>query len=177
MSKSTGSLAQTVAALTSRARALGLTDTAWADRAGVWKETLSRLRSRETCDFETLRSLAHAVGARLGVLEMPAPDSTPDGHFPARVDREYEDRLLELCASGELDAARWASAGPRFFMAGLAVMLASARPHDRRGLLALAERLHPGAGEVAVFNRWLTRSPLRPTRFLSLLGARLAHAA
>ncbi len=108
---------------------------------------------------------------------MPAPDSTPDGHFPARVDREYEDRLLELCASGELDAARWASAGPRFFMAGLAVMLASARPHDRRGLLALAERLHPGAGEVAVFDRWLTRSPLRPTRFLSLLGARPAHAA
>src|SRR5882762_3370058 len=96
MSKSTGSLAQTVAALTCRARALGLTDTAWADRAGVWKETLSRLRSRETCDFETLRSLAHAVGARLGVLEMPAPDSTPDGHFPPRVDREYEDRLLEL---------------------------------------------------------------------------------
>jgi len=177
MSKSTGALAQTVAALTCRARALGLTDTAWANRAGLWKETLSRLRSRETCDFETLRSLAHAVGARLGVLEMPAPDSTPDGHFPARVDREYEDRLLELCASGELDAARWASAGPRFFMAGLAVMLASARPHDRRGLLALAERLHPGAGEVAVFDRWLTRSPLRPTRFLSLLGARPAHAA
>src|SRR6266404_2891753 len=86
MSKSTGALAQTVAALTGRARALGLTDTAWANRAGVWKETLSRLRSRETCDFETLRSLAHAVGARLGVLEMPAPDSTPDGHFPARVD-------------------------------------------------------------------------------------------
>jgi len=41
--------------------ALGLTDTAWANRAGVWKETLSRLRRREACDFETLRSLAHAV--------------------------------------------------------------------------------------------------------------------
>jgi hypothetical protein len=177
MSKSTAPLAQTVAALTRRARALGLTDSEWAKRAGLWKETLSRLRSREACDFETLRSLAHAVGARLGVLEMPAPDTTPDGHFPARVDRDYEDRLLELHASGDLDAARWASAGPRFFMAGLAVMLASARGSDRRGLLALAERLHPGASEVAVFERWLQRSPVRPTRFLSLLDPRPAHAA
>jgi hypothetical protein len=177
MSKSTEPLAQTVAALTRRARALGLTDTEWANRAGLWKETLSRLRSREACDFETLRSLAHAVGARLGVLEMPAPDSTPDGHFPARVAREYEDRLLELYASGDLDPARWASAGPRFFMAGLAVMLASVRGSDRRGLLALAEGLHPGASEVAVFERWLERSPVRPTRFLSLLDPRLAHAA
>src|SRR5256885_14807661 len=101
MSKSTGSLAQTVAALTRRARALGLTDTEWANCAGLWKETLSRLRSREACDFETLISLADAVGARLGVLDMPAPDSTPDGHFPARLDREYEDRLLGLCASGD----------------------------------------------------------------------------
>jgi len=177
MSKSTEPLGETVAALTRRARALGLTDTAWANRAGVWKETLSRLRRREACDFETLRSLAHAVGARLGVLEMQAPDATPDGHFPARVDREYEQRLLELCASGHLDPALWASAGPRFFMAGLAVMLASAGAGDRRDLLALAERLHPGAGEVAVFERWLARSPVRPTRFLSLLDARLAHAA
>jgi len=43
--------------------------------------------------------------------------------------------------------------------------------------LALAERLHPGASEVAVFERWLERSPVRPTRFLSLLDPRLAHAA
>ena len=177
MSKSISPLGQAVAALTRRARALGLTDSEWANRAGLWQETLSRLRRREACDFETLRSLAHAVGARLGVLEMPPPEATPDGHFPARVDRDYEERLLQLCASGELDAARWASAGPRFFMAGLAVMLASARDRDRRGLLALAERLHPGAAEVAVFERWLARSPVRPTRFLSLLDARPAHAA
>ncbi|MGH8132198.1 MAG: hypothetical protein ACRETP_03045 [Steroidobacteraceae bacterium] len=170
-------MARTVAALTRRARALGLTDTEWAGRAGIRKETLSRLRHREACDFATLRSLAHAVGARLEVLEMQAPDSTADGHFPARVDREYEDRLIELCASGDLDPARWASAGPHFFMAGLAVMLASARSCDRRGLLAVAERLHPGASEVAVFNRWLARSPSRPTRLLSLVDARLAHAA
>jgi hypothetical protein len=177
MLKPTEALGHTLAALTRQARALGLTDTGWAKRAGVRKETLSRLRRRESCDFETLRSLAQAVGARLGVLEVQAPDSTPDGHFPASVSRDYEDRLVELSVSGDLDPGRWAGMGPRFFMAGLAVMLASSRDRDRRGLLALAERLHPGASEVAVFNRWLERSSLRPTRFLSLVDAGCEYAA
>lgn len=178
MSKSTEPLGQALACLTRRARSRGLTDSAWAACAGIPKETLSRLRGRESCDFGTLCALANALGARVGVLEGPACDATADGHFPLRVDREYEERLLELCASGDLDAARWASAGPRFFMAGLAVMLAgSGGQLDRRGLLALAERLHPGASEVAVFQRWLTHTPVRPDRFLPLLDARLAHAA
>jgi hypothetical protein len=59
----------------------------------------------------------------------------------------------------------------------MAVMLASARGRDRAGLLALAEQLHPGAGEPAVFNRWLSRSPARPSRFLPMVDARAAHAA
>ncbi|HEY8053864.1 MAG TPA: hypothetical protein VIE42_13800 [Steroidobacteraceae bacterium] len=154
-----------------------MTDTAWAHRAGVRKETLSRLRSRESCDFETLRSLAEAVGARVGVLEVRAPDSTPDGHFPASVDRGYEERLVALAVSGDLDPGRWAGMGPRFFMAGVAVMLASARTSDRRSLLALAEHLHPGASEVGVFSQWLARSPVRPTRFLSLVDSGVGHAA
>src|SRR3981081_3757990 len=94
MPKSTESLAQTLTALTRQARALGLTDTEWADRAGVRKETLSRLRRRQSCDFETLRSLAQAVGARLGVLEVQRPDSTVDGHFPTDADRAHEERPL-----------------------------------------------------------------------------------
>jgi len=178
MSTSTDPLAKTVAALTKQARALGLSDTEWATRAGVRKETLSRLRRRRSCDFETLRLLAEAVGARLGVLEVHAPDSTPDGHFPAGLDRDYEERLVDLSLSGDVDPGRWAGMGPRFFMAGLAVMLASAVDHDRRRLLDLAEHLHPGASEVTVFNRWLERSPLRPTRFLPLVdAARQIHAA
>jgi len=56
-------------------------------------------------------------------------------------------------------------------------MLASARRSDRRELLALAERLHAGASDAAVFDRWLERSPLRPARFLPLLDAPRAHAA
>jgi len=171
------SLNQTLTDLTRQARALGLNDTAWADRAGVRKETLSRLRRRRSCDFDTLRSLAEAVGARLGVLEVQRPDSTPDGHFPLYLDRDYEERLIELAVSGDLEPDRWAGMGPRFFMAGMAVMLASTRNGDRRGLLALAERLHPGASEAAVFNLWLERSSLRPTRFLSSVDARTAHAA
>ena len=61
-------------------------------------------------------------------------------------------------------------------MAGLAVMLASTAGRDRRGLLGLAEQLLPGASETVVFSRWLERSPLRPTRFLSLLSAHVQHA-
>ena len=169
-------LPEILSALTRQARALGLTDTAWADRAQLRKETLSRLRRRQTCDFESLRALAQAVGARLVVLDMQSPGTTPDGHFPAEVGRDYEDRLVELCASGNLDPDRWARMGPRFFMAGVAVMLASTDGRDRRRLLALAEQLQPGASEPAVFNRWLERSALRPTRFLSLLDARVPHA-
>jgi hypothetical protein len=177
MSKSTEALGLALSDLTHRARLLGLNDTQWAARAGIRKETLSRLRRREGCDFETLQSLARAVGARLGVLEKSAPDSTADGHFPVRLGRAYEDRLVELCATSDLNPERWTAAGPRFFMAGLAVMLASVRRGDRRELLALAERLHPGASDVAVFDRWLQRSPVRPARFLPLLDARRAHAA
>ena len=177
MSKSTRSLARTLDLLRGQARARGLSDGAWARLAGIRKETLSRLRERDNCDFETLCLLADAVGARLDVLEVVPDETTPDDHFPLRLDREYEERLVELCASGDRDPTRWRSAGPRFFMAGLAVMLAGSGPGDRPALLVLAEQLHPGATEVAVFSRWLERSPVRPSRFLPLVDARAARAA
>lgn len=176
MKKSTTGLASILATLTRQARARGLSDSGWAERAGVRKETLSRLRRRQSCDFETLRRLAEVVGARLGVHETGLPDTAADGHLPAHIDREYEDRLVELCASNDLDPARWTTAGPRFFMAGLAVMLASAVDARRRDLLELAEQVYPGASEVAVFTRWLERSPLRPSRFLPLVDERRRHA-
>jgi hypothetical protein len=98
-----------------------------------------------------------------------SPDLTSDGSFPVSIDREYEERLVQLAVSGDLDPTHWAATGPPFFMAGLAVMLASGRNCDRRGLLALAEHLYLGASGVAVFTRWLDHSPLRPTRFFSLV--------
>jgi hypothetical protein len=177
MLESTAQLSTILDSLSKRARAAGFSDTEWANRAGVRKETLSRLRRRQTCDFQTLHALAHAVDARLGVVEAPPPDRTTDGHFPAKLDREYEERLIDLCQSGDFGSDRWLAMGPRFFMAGLAVMLASAGNRHRRVLLELAERLHPGSSDVDVFNRWLERSPLKPSRFLPLVDSRRARAA
>lgn len=175
MSRSTDALSALLQDLTARARHLGLTDTAWADRAGVRKETLSRLRGRATCDLATVNALAEVVGARLTVAE-PLVAAT-GRHFPESMNREYEGRLLDLCASRTLDPNRWEQLGPRFFMAGLAVMLASTRDFDRRSLLALAEELHPGASEPGVFARWLKASPLRPSRFLPMLSVLVKRAA
>lgn len=101
---------------------------------------------------------------------------TDDGHLPATLDRDAEARLLALAASGNLADEAWVAAGPPFFMAGLAVMLAGEPGLDRRALLALAERLHPGMTEPAVFTLWLDRSPLRPSRFLPLLEMERRHA-
>jgi hypothetical protein len=177
MPKSTGTLEAILAALTERARERALTDTAWADLAGVRKETLSRLRGRATCDLATLDSLADCVGAQLSVSEQPTVPVVADRHFPAAINRGYERQLLNLCASRSTDAARWEQLGPRFFMAGLAVMLAGTADFERRSMLDLAEELHPGASEPAVFARWLKSSPLRPSRFLPMLSVQVKRAA
>jgi hypothetical protein len=112
-----------------------------------------------------------------GLVDDNTPERSPDGHCPSQVNREYAERLLEFCASRTLDPQRWSELGPRFFMTGVAVMLASAAEFDRRGLLAVAEQLHPGASEPLVFEQWLKRSPLRPSRFLPMLAMEMKHAA
>jgi len=177
MQTSTHGLGDLVTQLTGIARVRGLNDSQLAAAAGLPKETLSRLRRRESCDLATLNALAKAVGARLAVLEGVPPGATPDGHFPGRLDREYEAGLLTLAASANLDPDVWRAMGPAFFTAGIAVMLASVQGMDRRGLLALAETLHPGSSHPEVFRAWLARSPLRPSRFLPMLRAELRRAA
>jgi hypothetical protein len=177
MNRSTSVLQSTLFTLTRQARALGLTDTEWAARATVRKETLSRLRQRKSCDFATLQALAEVVGTRVGVLDAKAPGSTADGHFPAKVNRALEEKFLDLCASRDLDRERWENLGPAFFMAGLAMMVASVKGFDRSGLCALAEQLHPGGSQPDVFSLWLARSPVRPSRFLPLLDSRVQRAA
>jgi hypothetical protein len=161
-----------LAALRQEARRRGLSDAAWSRAAGLRKETLSRLRGRRTCDFATLEALARAVGATVTVSAAAPVGLAPDGHFPAGVDRDVEARLLELCASGTVDPESWRRAGPAFFVAGLAVMLAGARGFDRSRYLALAERLHPGSSTPEAFAAWLARSPVRPARFLPMLRER-----
>jgi hypothetical protein len=177
VNKSTRTIDEVIAALTGEARRRGLNDAKWAEAAGVRKETLSRLRSRTSCDYSTLEALAAAVGLTLGVASPESPALSADQHFPQRIDRQYEERLLALCESGDLEPRAWSALGPGFFMAGLAVMLASVSGLDRRRLLALAEALHPGSSLPEVFALWLASSPLRPSRFLPLLAARARRAA
>ena len=106
----------------------------------------------------------------MSVTEGSTPGSTEDGLFPVHFDRDYEERLLDLCASGEVDPGRWRRYEPAFSMAGLAVVLASVpAKFDRRSLLGVAEALHAGSSQVEVFARWLERSPVRPSRFLPML--------
>lgn len=177
MKKSSNSLAFLLRELTAAARARGLNDAAWASLAKLRKETLSRLRRRTSCDFQTLQTLAYAVGFSLEVRPERGVELTPDGHFPAKVDRDYEERLLALCALRSMNASEWAAVGPPFFMAGLAMMVASLDETDRRALIALAEQLHPGMSEPSVFAQWLARSPVRPSRFFPMLSMELKHAA
>ena len=167
-------LQATLQELSHRAKALRLTDAAWAALAGIPKETLSRLRRRSSCDFDSLDALANAIGMRICAVDAFHADGAL---FPPKVDRRYEESLIDLCASGDLDLTRWRSFGPPFFMAGLATMLASTNGVNRRGLLELAERLHAGISEPFLLNRWLESTPIRPSRFLPMVDARLTHAA
>ncbi|MBX9965299.1 MAG: hypothetical protein K2Y35_19730 [Burkholderiales bacterium] len=170
------SLDDLLTSLTEAAHRRGLNDAQWAAGAGLPKETLSRLRRRTDCSLSTLQALASAAGAHLKVALFDIPDITSDGHMPTRVDRAYESELLRVCASGSLDPGQWRAVGPQYFMAGLATMLASAREFDRRGLLELAETLHPGMTNPEVFAAWLDRSPVRPSRFLPMVRAAISKA-
>jgi len=92
--------------------------------------------------------------------------------MPKSFNRDYEDGLLDLCASGNTDPDAWRSHGSGFFMGGLAVVLASARDFERERYLRLAETLHPGVSSPEVFAMWLKQSPLRPARFLPMARRR-----
>jgi hypothetical protein len=177
MSRSTASLSAILDSLTVAAREKGMNDSAWASAAGLSKETLSRLRRRKSCDLSTLLVLADAADASISIGPAARPSFTADGHFPSELSRAYEAQLISLCASKVLDLSVWRAAGPAFFMGGLAVMIASQPDVDRRGLLNLAEALHPGITQVSVFAQWLKRSPVRPSRFFPMLAMQNRHAA
>jgi len=92
--------------------------------------------------------------------------------MPTSLGRKEEEALLELCASVSTDVSRWMSPRPRYFMAGLAVLMAGTRGADRAALLLLAEALFPGATSKEEFGRWLEASPVKPSRFLPMLAER-----
>lgn len=176
MLKSTQPLAHLLEALTRAARRAGWSDAEWARRSGLPKETLCRLRSRATCDLSTLDALSRAVGKRLTIDE-PEALTSGDGLWPAVVGRHLESKLLDVLSTRSRRAEDWRPLGPPFFLAGLAVTLASIPGFDRRRYLDLAEALHPGATEPRVFAKWLAETPLPPARFLPMLQAQLNRAA
>jgi hypothetical protein len=151
------------------AKGMYSTDSSWAKASGLPKETLSRLRRNPSCDLQTLAALAQTAGYTL--VAVPA---TVEGgeRLPNAFGREYEDDLLALCTSGNVDPDVWRAHGPSFFMGGLAVLLASARGFERERYLRLAEALHPGISTPEVFALWLKRSPLRAARFLPMARRR-----
>lgn len=165
------SLASFLAQLAPAARRAHLTDREWAGKAKLRPETLARLKNRSDCGLGTLEALAGAVGWRISL------DQMPERTMPASMDRDAEAAWLDLCASGSLDLRRWLDAGPRYFAAGLALLLSNARGVDREGLTALADALYPGITEPAEMNQWLTRSPLKPSRIFPMIEQRMAQLA
>jgi hypothetical protein len=176
MPKSISGLSALMSALSALARQAGWSDAEWARRSGLPKETLCRLRSRSTCDFATLDALARAVEATLEVSARTGRTSA-DGRWPAVVDRSLEAQLAGVLGARSTRISDWRPLGPPFFLAGLAVVLASLPELDRKKYLHLAEALHPGATEPRVFARWLAETPLPPSRFLPMLEAELRRAA
>lgn len=177
MPKSTNPVQTLLRALSGMARDAGWSDAEWARRSGLPKETLCRLRSRSNCDVATLAALSNALGMQLTAGHPSVGRSHASGLWPTVVDRRFEARLIDLLRSGSTSEAEWRELGPRFFLAGLAVMLASVSGFDRRRYLALAESLHPGASELRVFAKWLADTPVPPARLLPMVQSQLNHAA
>jgi prevent-host-death family protein len=119
------------------------------------------------------RIVAHLVPAQQpGVpLRANAPSSRRG------LSRRNEERLVHLCASGDLRPSRWLKAGDRKLLAGVATMLASQPEFDRVRLLSLAERLSPGMSRPEEFGRWLRTAPVKAARLLPMVRAEMARAA
>jgi antitoxin (DNA-binding transcriptional repressor) of toxin-antitoxin stability system len=96
---------------------------------------------------------------------------------PTTLHREEEDRLVRLCASGDLRPSRWMRAGDRRMLAGVATMLASQPEFDRLRLLSLAERLHPGMSTPEEFARWLESAPVKAARLLPMVRKEMSRVA
>ena len=158
-----------VSQMSGAARAKFSTDASWAEASGLPKETLSRLKSNSSCDLRTLGALAKAAGYTL--VAVPAA-MQGDEHAAGKFGRDYEEKLLDLAASGNVDPHVWRAYGPGFFMGGLAVALASSKGFERERYLRLAETLHAGVSTPDVFGMWLKKSQVRPSRFLPMAKRR-----
>jgi len=112
---------------------------------------------------------------------VPAPKGRrPRARLAGRVgglSRAEEERLVSLCASGDLRPSRWMRAGDHRLLAGVAVMLASQPEFDRVRLLALAERLSSGMSTGDEFAKWLEQSPVKAARLLPMIRREMRRPA
>lgn len=142
--------------------------------------TASHLKNRlgELLDAASWKPLAISRHGRVVAYLVPAAaeDRRPIAarRPPPTWGRAQEERVLELCARRDFRPSRWARAGDREFLAGVAALLASLPEFDRGRMLALAEVLGPGMSRADVFQRWLDASPLDPARFVPMLRSRIA---
>lgn len=98
-----------------------------------------------------------------GIKPVGRPSKAEEVPFRIR-----EEAMLTLCAAPpNLNA--WRRAGTPRFMAGMALMLASAPGFDRARYLVLAEQLDPSMLTVEAFEAWLKDNPYKPSRFLPML--------
>jgi hypothetical protein len=111
MPESTTALQPLLAEMTAHARGKGWSDSEWARRSGLPKETLCRLRSRATCDLATLAALAEAAGVRLEVAGADG-GATEDGLWPRMVGRSLESRLVDALAASTTRPEDWGSRHP-----------------------------------------------------------------
>ena len=145
-------------------------------------ETVSATDLKNRLGEVLARARLHPVaierhGKVVAVLTPVSAESTPARSRATKrspqLPRALEERLVDLCASGDLRPSRWLRAGDPRLLAGVAVMLASQPEFDRYRLLALAERLEPGMSRPEKFRQWLDESPLRAARFLPMVRAQL----
>ena len=130
-------------------------------------EVLARAASGPVAIERHGRVVAYLVPPR------PAKRAPRASSARASLGRQEEERLLNLCASGDFRLSRWARAGDRRLLAGVAAMLAAVGIFNRDRLFALAERLYPGMSSKDGFERWIATGSVRPARFVPMLRARL----
>ncbi len=91
--------------------------------------------------------------------------------MPSNWDRATEREYGLLCASGSTEVARWTTVGPRYFSAGIAMLMASTMDADRAAYLALSRALWPGMSKLQEFEAWVRLSPAKPSSFLPRVRA------
>jgi antitoxin (DNA-binding transcriptional repressor) of toxin-antitoxin stability system len=142
------------------------------------KNRLGEILKRATLGAVAIKRHGRVIAWLVPPSRMRArAQKVPPRASASRWTRRDEERVIELCVSGDYRPSRWLRAGNARVLAGVAAMLASQEGFERTRMLALAERLQPGMGAPAEFGRWLAHTPVQAARFLPMLKARMRAQA